>query len=99
MENKRTYNKEMENVIKELNGVKKTLLLHSCCAPCSSYCLETLTPFFDVTVFYYNPNINESEEYNLRKNEQKRFIDEVYKDRVKFIEGSYRAAEFFDMAK
>jgi len=99
MENKRNYQKEMENVIKDLNGEKKTLLLHSCCAPCSSYCLETLTPYFDVTVFYFNPNINESEEYNLRKSEQKRFIDEVYGNKVKFSEGRYRAAEFFDMAK
>ena len=62
---------------KELAGAAGTrVLLHSCCAPCSSACLERLKDFFDITVLYYNPNI-EDEEYNLRKSEQTRFLKET----------------------
>ena len=52
------------------------LLLHSCCAPCSSYCMEYLREYFDVTVFYYNPNITEEAEYRKRVEEEKRLIAE-----------------------
>ena len=57
--------------------------------------LEYLSKYFDITVFYFNPNITESEEYNLRLNEQKRFIAEAYGDKIKIIEGRYKSAEFF----
>ena len=77
------------------SGEKKKLLLHSCCGPCSTAVIERLEPFFDITVFYFNPNITESEEYNLRLNEQKRFIAEAYGDKIKIIEGRYKSAEFF----
>ena len=77
------------------SGEKKKLLLHSCCGPCSTAGLERLEPFFDITVFYFNPNITESEEYKLRLNEQKRFIAEAYGDKIKIIEGRYKSAEFF----
>ena len=97
--NKKNYDEEMKKVVKGFNGEKKTLLLHSCCAPCSSACLEKLVDDFDVTVFYFNPNINESEEYFLRLNEQKKFLSQVYGDKVKLIEGRYKSAEFFEMAK
>ena len=97
--NKKNYDEEMKKVVKGFNGEKKTLLLHSCCAPCSSACLEKLVDDFDVTVFYFNPNINESEEYYLRLNEQKKFLSQVYGDKVKLIEGRYKSAEFFEMAK
>ena len=77
------------------SGEKKKLLLHSCCGPCSTAVIERLEPFFDITVFYFNPNITESEEYNLRLNEQKRFIAEAYGNKIKIIEGRYKSAEFF----
>ena len=69
------YNIKMENIIKELNGVKPKLLLHSCCAPCSSSVLERLVENFKVTVFYYNPNIDTKIEYQMRVNEQRRLCD------------------------
>ena len=72
--NKINYDKLLNEEIEKLNGERKKVLLHSCCAPCSTAVLERLTPYFDVTVFYFNPNITESEEYYLRLNEQKRFL-------------------------
>lgn len=97
--NKINYDEEMKKIVKGFNGEKRTLLLHSCCAPCSSACLERLIEDFDITVFYFNPNINESEEYYLRLNEQKRFLQRVYGDRVKLLEGRYKSSEFFEIAK
>ena len=72
------YNNEMLKIIKEeqaKNNIPK-LLLHSCCAPCSSHVIDTLTPYFDITIIYYNPNIEPYEEYEKRKEEEKRFIEE-----------------------
>lgn len=63
------YQLELEKIINSLDG-KKKLLLHSCCAPCSSYCITYLKDYFDITILYYNPNIEPIEEYNKRKNEQ-----------------------------
>lgn len=71
------YQKELENLIKTLE-YKPTLLLHSCCAPCSSYVLEYLEPYFKITVLYYNPNIEPLEEYLKRKEEQINFIKIVH---------------------
>lgn len=71
--NKVNYQKLLDETLKEL-GENKKLLLHSCCAPCSSYVLEYLSAYFAVTVLYYNPNITFEEEYNYRKEEQKRLI-------------------------
>ena len=75
--NKRNYAKELDKIIadKQAAGEVPRLLLHVCCAPCSSYCLEFLRQFFDVTVFYYNPNITEQEEYRLRAAEEQRLIE------------------------
>lgn len=72
------YSKLLEREIQKLqeSGVKPRLLLHSCCAPCSSYVLEYLREFFRITVFYYNPNITEAEEYEYRLLEEKRLIAE-----------------------
>ncbi|MCM1545986.1 MAG: epoxyqueuosine reductase QueH [Clostridiales bacterium] len=70
------YNAEMRKITESLNGEKKKLLLHACCAPCSSACLERLKDFFDVTVFFYNPNI-ENGEYAKRKAELIRLIAET----------------------
>ena len=75
----RNYAKELDKIIagmdKEALG-KQRLLLHSCCAPCSSYVMECLREYFNLTVFYYNPNISEAEEYRKRAEEQKRLIAE-----------------------
>ena len=78
----RNYQKELDNIIEEISGRMSDLetgepprlLLHSCCAPCSSYVLEYLRKYFRITVFYYNPNITEDEEYRKRVAEQKRLI-------------------------
>lgn len=72
----------------------KTMLLHSCCAPCSSSVLEKLVAEYDVTVLYYNPNIYPKEEYEKRKAEQIRLINEVYPN-VKFLDCDYDADEYF----
>ncbi len=69
---------------------KKKLLLHSCCAPCSSYVISYLTNFFDITVLYYNPNIYPYEEYEKRKNEQLRLIKSLKtKNKISFIDCDY----------
>lgn len=73
----RNYQKELEKIIQKLEKegqLGKRLYLHSCCAPCSSYCLEYLRQYFQITVFYYNPNITFEDEYRLRVEEQKRLI-------------------------
>ena len=72
--NRINYQKELEKIIASIQGTAK-VFLHSCCAPCSSYCMEYLRRYFDVTVFYYNPNIMNEEEYRKRVAEQKRLID------------------------
>ncbi len=76
---KTNYNLEMEKIIEEIKQTKVVpkLLLHSCCAPCSSYVITTLMPYFDITVLYYNPNIEPYEEYIKRKDEQKRLLKKL----------------------
>ena len=101
MPNKRNYQKELEAVI---NNIKDRgfprLLLHSCCAPCSSYCMEYLSEFFDITVFYFNPNIYPEEEYLNRVSEQKRLIEEMsFKRPVSFLAGEYEPGRFYEAAK
>ena len=77
-----------------------TLLIHSCCAPCSSYCLEVLSSYFNITVLYYNPNIYPEEEYHMRAKEQERFVKEFpAKYPIRFVEGEYDTKKFYDMAK
>lgn len=93
------YQKELD---KFLNNLKytPTLLMHSCCAPCSSYCLEYLSNYFDITVFYYNPNIYPSNEYDERISEQKKIIDNINaKNSIKLIEGSYDTELFYRTIK
>ena len=88
--NKKNYQKIMEDLIREncTAGEAPSLLLHSCCAPCSSYCIACLAEHFHVTVFYYNPNIYPPEEYHMRAKEQERFIAEFpTKYPVSFVEG------------
>ena len=86
------FQKELDKFIIKLQEQDKvpTLLLHSCCAPCSSYVIEYLSQYFYITVFYYNPNISELEEYKKRVQEQKRLIREFpAKYKVDFLEGTY----------
>lgn len=100
--NKRNYQKDLDIIINsiEASGEVPTLLLHSCCAPCSSYALEYLSSYFSITVFYYNPNISSREEYELRLQEQKRLIAELpAKYPISLIEGEYEPARFYSIAK
>ena len=85
------YQLETDRVIKSLDHAP-TLFLHACCAPCSSYVLEYLAEHFNITVFFYNPNITEKDEYEKRKNEPFRYP-------VKMIDGDYSPDLFFAMAK
>lgn len=99
---KQNYQKILEATIAghEERGEIPTLLLHSCCAPCSSYCLEYLSNYFLITVFYYNPNIYPEEEYFKRVEEQKRFIGSLpAKYPVSFVEGKYEKERFYEMAR
>lgn len=100
--NKINYQKWLDKTIEEQEreGKVPTLLLHSCCAPCSSYCIEYLSQFFKITIFYYNPNITEEVEYRKRVEEQKRFIKQFRtKYPVSFLEGEYNPHCFFEIAK
>jgi predicted adenine nucleotide alpha hydrolase (AANH) superfamily ATPase len=102
MENKKNYQKELDIIIDKL--IKKeevpTLLLHSCCAPCSSYVLEYLSNYFKITIFYYNPNIYPAEEYSKRVIEQKDLIGVLNcKYPIQFIEGKYESDKFYNVVK
>ncbi len=90
---KRNYDREMEQEIASLDGRRPTLLLHSCCGPCSSAVLERLREHFQVTVLYYNPNIEPEEEYNHRKAEQQRLLG-LLGDDTGWMECAYDHAAF-----
>ena len=74
---RRNYQREMEQEISLLNGRRPTLLLHSCCGPCSSAVLERLAAHFRITLLYYNPNIEPEAEYSHRLAEQKRLLSQI----------------------
>lgn len=98
----RNFQKELDSLIvkNQKEGVIPSLLLHSCCAPCSSYCLQYLSEYFSITLLYYNPNIYPEEEYFKRVEEQKRLIEEMdFKNPVSFIEGSFDPKEFYNAVK
>ena len=100
--NKRNYQKELEKLIDQAQKDNKipSLFLHSCCAPCSSYVLEYLSKYFNITVFYYNPNIYPEEEYRKRVHEITRLVNSMeFEHPVKLIEGHYDPQEFFQMQK
>ena len=107
MEQKRNFSKELERIIKEIqqqNTFGKSLLLHSCCAPCSSSVMEYLRQYFRITVFYYNPNISMEAEYQKRVAEQKRLIDAYNKQLEKgflidCMEGDYKQSVFYEAVK
>jgi hypothetical protein len=109
---KRNYQKEMEQVIEKLQGKEPapTLLLHSCCAPCSSYVLQYLSQYFQITVLYYNPNIYPSEEYWKRVKEQEIFIRRYSEHAreeqaasvfypISFVEGEFEQSRFYETVK
>jgi len=100
---KRNLSKELESMLSKLDeahGNPPRLLLHSCCAPCSSYVIEYLSRYFEITVFYYNPNISERTEYERRVAEQKRFIEEFPAvNKVGYVEGAYDTAAFYEAVK
>jgi len=94
--NKINYQQKLDELIASLDGKRPSLLLHSCCAPCSSYCLEYLARYFDITVLYYNPNISPEAEFRKRANEEARFIDEFPAAAgVKLIVDEYHPEEFY----
>lgn len=96
------YQKILDKTIEQHVSRNETpsLLLHACCAPCSSYVLEYLSQYFSITVFYYNPNITEEPEYRKRVTEEQRLISELpAKNKISFIEGRYDPERFFEMAK
>lgn len=100
--NKVNYQLELDRIIEALQRENRVprLLMHSCCAPCSSYCLSYLAEFFSITIFYYNPNISPEAEYQKRVSEQKRLIGQLpVKHAISFAEGRYEPEVFFDMAK
>ncbi len=104
--NQVNYQRELEQLLNGLEGqgaeeqFVPRLFLHSCCAPCSSYVLEYLCRFFNITVFYYNPNISSAEEYRKRVAEQKRLIDIYNKEgkgyQIRVIEGDYEPGRFLE---
>lgn len=98
---KENYDNKMTKIITEIEeNTVPTLLLHTCCAPCSSAVIERLSDFFRITVLYYNPNIEPKEEYILRKEEQKRFIREFKtKYPVTFLDCDYESEKFIEISK
>lgn len=96
------YQKELDKIIERLekSGEVPRLLLHSCCAPCSSYVLEYLSQYFEITVFYYNPNIYPDSEYTKRIVEQQTLISSMeVKHPISFAAGNYDRDRFYRMAE
>lgn len=93
------YQLKMEEIIKNLPKGKK-LLLHACCAPCSSYVLEVLASHFEITIYYYNPNISPKKEFDKRVLELEKLVKKIkYKYQVKIIIGNYENEKFEEVIK
>ena len=102
MKPNRNFQKELEKIIEEnkKNGVVPSLLLHSCCAPCSSYCLEYLSQYFKITVLYYNPNLFPAGEYERRVSEQKKLVSALpTKYPITLVEMKGEPEEFYSAVK
>lgn len=99
--NKINYQKELDKITSSIDaGNPPRLFLHSCCAPCSSYTLEYLSNYFDITVYYFNPNISPKEEFDKRFAEQKRLIDSLpAKNPIKLVLGEYNYDDFLQIAR
>lgn len=101
-EPKKNYSLILESIIanNQKEGIRPTLLLHACCAPCSSYVLEYLSAHFDITLLFYNPNISPEEEYRFRESELCRLIGEMpLPDNIKIISEEYNPSEFYEISK
>lgn len=93
------YQKKLEELVQSLDYTPK-LLLHSCCAPCSSRCIEFLSNYFDITILYYNPNISPEEEYDKRKKEQIKFINEFNSNnKLDYMDVEYDYNDFLKISK
>lgn len=92
------YQRAMEDTIKGLNGEKKRLLIHSCCAPCSSYVLEYLHEYFHITVLFYNPNMIDEEEFEIRYNEQVKINGAISSD-IELVKVPYDSDVFYKAVK
>ena len=100
--NEQNYSLILEKTIKEIELLKSRprLLLHACCAPCSSYVLEYLAKYFDITIFFFNPNISPQSEYTFREQELERLIREMpLPSSVNIVSGRYCPEEFYEMSK
>ena len=101
---KDNFQKKTDEYIRSLQerGERGKLLLHSCCAPCSSYCLEYLRKYFDITDYFYNPNITNADEYEKRAGELGRLISEYNKsgvDSIEYVTGRYAPEEFIQAVR
>lgn len=102
MANKINYQTVLDRELEKISEENKVplLLLHSCCAPCSSYCLEYLSHYFNINLFYYNPNIYPESEYAYRLNELHRLADEMtFENNISFTEAEYDPDVFFRLSK
>lgn len=102
MANKINFQKELDKLLEQnqCEGRIPSLFLHSCCAPCSSYVLEYLSQYFEITVFFYNPNISLEEEYRKRSDEIRRLAAEMpFTHPVHIVEGAYDPKVFYEMAR
>ena len=104
------YYKQLDQIILQIQNQmhedeffkKPSLLLHACCGPCSSYVLEYLSKYFNITIYYYKPNIHPSEDYHRRKKKKKKFLTqfpEAVKNSVKLVEEAYNPEEYFSATK
>ena len=98
MKPKINYQTKLEELVKTFTN-KPTLLLHSCCGPCSTQVIDFLKDYFEITIFYYNPNIEPVEEYLHRKNEQIRFLNEYKEAKINFLDCDYDHESFQEIAK
>ncbi len=97
---KTNYQKKLDQLISSLGENVPRLLLHSCCAPCSSYCIEYLSQYFDITILYYDPNIYPEEEFYKRAAEQQRLVSQMpLKHPVKVIVDEYEPQQFYSAVK
>ena len=98
--NRRNYQKELEKIISRYGQQKPTVLLHSCCGPCSSSVLEYLTQFFQVTILWYNPNLYPEEEYVRRLETQKELLEKMgLSEKVQLLTEKWRSGEYYTAVK
>ena len=98
--NKRNYQKELDKIVERLGAKRPKLLLHACCAPCSSYCLEYLSRYFDITIYYYNPNISPESEFVHRVDELKSLLERMpLPEEIGVFVPEYNHREYLEQVK